>query len=196
LNLDTCERPSANSATQIRGPRGGLLMASEETRYCQHCGTPLEQGRDERAVYCSRACKQRSQWKRAAVKIREKRYAGRLCEDCGNDFSHEQRRGATRCKECARKRHNEQRLELHKQRGRTWADVVAYANKKDEFEDVQRCRALNGLRLLEPGRIPCLCCEQSFDSYDVRSNKVCPACQNRQDRLLATSVSGLYRGGL
>jgi DNA-directed RNA polymerase subunit RPC12/RpoP len=149
---------------------------SGDERLCPHCGTPVTK---DRAIYCSWACKRRAQRKRAAIKIREKRYAGRVCEDCGKDFSNEQRRGAVRCKECAHKRHNQQRLELHRQRGRTWADVVAYANRDDELRDIQACRIINGMRPLEPGRIPCLCCHELFDSSDIRTHRLCPECQHQ-----------------
>ncbi len=47
---------------------------------------------------------------------------------------------------------------------------------------------LFGLPELKPGPTTCLKCSRTFDSYDVKNNKICPACREINSEIYQPDV--------
>lgn len=49
--------------------------------------------------------------------------------------------------------------------------------KQREFDAINRLRTSEGLPPIQPGTVTCLRCDEQFESWDKRNNRICEACK-------------------
>lgn len=52
------------------------------------------------------------------------------------------------------------------------------AMKKTELDEINRLRRLEGLLPVEPATVVCLRCDNKFESWDKRNNRICDECKS------------------
>ena len=62
-------------------------------------------------------------------------------------------------------------------------------------KEVDKLRKHFGLRPLKSGIIDCICCGDSFESWDIRSNRLCNRCLESNALGEDYSTKGLSRAG-
>ena len=55
------------------------------------------------------------------------------------------------------------------------------AMKKSELDEINKLRRSEGLPDIEPGVVKCLRCDNEFESWDKRNNRVCNECKADDD---------------
>ena len=53
--------------------------------------------------------------------------------------------------------------------------------KKSELDEINKLRRSEGLPNIEPGIVKCLRCDNEFESWDKRNNRVCNECKADDD---------------
>jgi len=62
-------------------------------------------------------------------------------------------------------------------------------------KEVDKLRKHFGLRPIKPGTIDCICCGDSFESWDTISNRLCNRCLESNALGEDSSLKGLSRAG-
>ena len=55
------------------------------------------------------------------------------------------------------------------------------AMKKSDLNEINRLRRTEGLLPVEPATVVCLRCDNKFESWDKRNNRICDACKEEDD---------------
>lgn len=50
--------------------------------------------------------------------------------------------------------------------------------KQNELDEINRLRKAEGLAPIEPATVKCLRCDEEFESWDKRNNRICDTCKS------------------
>ena len=140
--------------------------AKKKCLYCGGCFIPWNPD----ARFCSSSC--------GAKWGSENRLKGvtETCAWCGKSFqkkTYSHKYCAVKCSRLAAAQQKREKLA-----GKTTAKT---RRGSIERRDINEVRKREGLRPLAPGRVTCLKCGKSFNSWDKKNNRRCPECSGSDE---------------